>query len=328
MEIVKGEIIMSTKYTYKDYVESQKVKDAKYALDTHSANKPGAYVSQWQGKQDDLLSQYQNRGPFTYDLASDALYKQYADRYSQLGKMAMQDTTGQAAALTGGYGNSYAVTAGNQAYQNYLQGVNDIVPELAQMAYDKYKQEGQDMLNLYGLYGDRENTDYARWQDNMSYWENERQYLADMYNNERVYDRNNYDSDRNFDYGQWNDNRNYDYQVERDKKQDEQWAKEFGEQQRQFNLNYNLQKQKSSGSNNSKDNPNPDVKKQTFLTIEDAAKYMSDRGIDNKKVKDVDLYDAREWKRQKELGNSKPEFKYDSYQDYLSAYVYYVECNQ
>ena len=319
---------MATNYTYKDYIESEKVRKAQQALEKHNSTKPGEYSSQWAGKMNDTLNRIENRGPFSYDLASDALFQQYKDRYSQLGKMAMQDTAGQAAALTGGYGNSYAVTAGKQAYQKYLTGINDVIPQLQQMAYERYNQEGQNLLNLYGLYSDRENNDYARYQDVLTNWNNERAYLADYYNNERTYDRSVYDSDRTFDYGKWSDNRNYDYQVARDKIADEQWAKEFAEQQRQFNLNYNLQKQKSSGSNNANDNPNPNVKKQTFFTIEDAAKYMSDRGIDNKKVKDVDLYDARQWTIQKNLGNSKPEFKYDSYQDYLSAYVYYVECNQ
>ena len=236
----------ATKYTYKDYVESEKVRKAQAALENHNKTKPGEYTSQWTGQMNDTLDKIKNRGPFSYDLASDALYQQYADRYAQLGKMAMQDTTGQAATLTGGYGNSYAVTAGNQAYQKYLQGVNDIVPELQKMAYDRYNQQGQDLLNLYGLYSDRENTDYSRWQNSLTNWQNERAYLSDYYNNERTYDRSVYDTDRNFDYGKWTDNRNYDYQVARDKVADEQWAKEFAESQRQFNLDYNLQKSKAS----------------------------------------------------------------------------------
>ena len=240
----------ATKYTYKDYVESKKVKQAQTALENHNKNKPGEYTSLWTGQMNDTLDKIKNRGPFSYDLASDALYQQYADRYAQLGKMAMQDTTGQAATLTGGYGNSYAVTAGNQAYQKYLQGVNDIVPELQKMAFDRYNQQGQDLLNLYGLYSDRENNDYARYQDSLANWQNERAYLSDYYNNERTYDRSVYDTDRNFDYGKWTDNRNYDYQVARDKVADEQWAKEFAEKQRQHNESIALQRAQISASKN------------------------------------------------------------------------------
>ena len=59
-----------------------------------------------------------NRSPFTYDMNEDMLYQQYKDSYTRQGKLAMQDTMGQAAALTGGYGNSYATTAGQQTYNS------------------------------------------------------------------------------------------------------------------------------------------------------------------------------------------------------------------
>ena len=88
-----------------------------------------------------------NRDPFSYNFNEDALYQQYKDKYIQQGKMAMADTIGQASAMTGGYGNSYAATVGNQAYQASLQNLNDIIPELYQMAYDRYNQEGQDIRN-------------------------------------------------------------------------------------------------------------------------------------------------------------------------------------
>lgn len=105
-------------------------------------------------KQGDLSSVYdsiKNYQPFSYDVNSDALYQQYSDQYTRLGNMAMQDTMGQAAAMTGGYGNSYATTAGNQAYQGYLQQLNDVVPELYQMALNKWQMGKDDLYNQYGL---------------------------------------------------------------------------------------------------------------------------------------------------------------------------------
>ena len=67
------------------------------------------------------LNNLTNREAFKYDLSNDQLYQQAKDQYQQMGKTAMADTIGQASAMTGGYGNSYATTAGSQAYQNYLQ---------------------------------------------------------------------------------------------------------------------------------------------------------------------------------------------------------------
>ena len=93
----------------------------------------------------------QNYGEFSYDVNSDALYQQYADQYMRQGKLASADVMGQAAALTGGYGNSYAATVGNQAYQAYLQQLNDKVPELYQLALDRYNMGKEDLVNQYGL---------------------------------------------------------------------------------------------------------------------------------------------------------------------------------
>jgi len=98
-----------------------------------------------------LYGQIMARGPFQYDLNGDLLYRQMADRYTQLGQQAMMDTMGQAAALTGGYGNSYAQSVGNQAYQQYLTALNDQVPNLYQQAYNVWQNEGDRLLQMYDL---------------------------------------------------------------------------------------------------------------------------------------------------------------------------------
>ena len=117
---------------------------------------------------------------FEYDLNSDALYQQYKDKYIQQGKMAMEDTIGQASAMTGGYGNSYAATVGNQAYQSYLGQLNDVVPELYQMAYDQYNQRGQDLLNQYSLAANEYERAYGMYSDDKAYaYQNYRDTIAD-----------------------------------------------------------------------------------------------------------------------------------------------------
>ena len=98
-----------------------------------------------------LYDQIMNRKPFQYDLNGDLLYRQMADRYTQLGQQAMRDTMGQAAALTGGYGNSYANQVGNQAYQQYLTALNDNIPQLWDRAYQVYQDQGNQLLQRYEL---------------------------------------------------------------------------------------------------------------------------------------------------------------------------------
>ncbi len=126
------------------------------------------YKDSFSGQLQDLYNQIVNRDKFSYDVNSDALYQQYKDQYVQQGKMAMQDTMGQAAALTGGYGSSYAQGVGQQAYQGYLQQLNDRVPELYDRALAKYNQEGQDMLNQYAMLGDMADDEYMKYRDSMS----------------------------------------------------------------------------------------------------------------------------------------------------------------
>ena len=120
-----------------------------------------------------LFEKMMNREGFSYNLNEDPLYAQYRDQYTQQGQLAMMDTMGQAAALTGGYGNTYGQAVGQQQYNAYLQQLNDIVPDLYDRAYAHYQQEGQDMLNQYGLLGDLRDTEYGRYQDALDqYWNN------------------------------------------------------------------------------------------------------------------------------------------------------------
>lgn len=98
-----------------------------------------------------LYDQIMNRKPFQYDLNGDLLYRQMADRYTQLGQQAMRDAMGQASALTGGYGNSYAQQVGNQAHQQYLTYLNEQIPSLYDRAYGVWQDEGDRLLEEYQL---------------------------------------------------------------------------------------------------------------------------------------------------------------------------------
>ena len=207
---------------YNTYTEGTSVSDARNALNNYLTNsKPGEWTGgNYKGALENAFNAFNNREKFSYDLNGDALYQQYKDKYINQGRLAMADTIGQASAMTGGYGSSYAVTAGNQAYQSHLQNLNDIVPQLYQMAYDRYVQEGQDLKDAYSMASNMYNTEYGEYRDRVGDYSTEVGRLTDAYNNERAYDRGIfesdrayantlYDNERNFDYGQWDANRNY-----------------------------------------------------------------------------------------------------------------------
>lgn len=256
-------------YEEKKYVQSDAVTQAQQALQNQQANKPGAYQSQWQGQLDNLSGQIQNRPKFQYDVNADALYQQVAQNYLQQGQQAMMDTMGQAAALTGGYGNSYAQTAGQQQYNNHLLGLTEMVPQFQQMAMQQYQMEGDQLMDQYNLMAQQEEMAYARYQDDLN------RYYADLdraqaaYDNERDYDYSRFADDRDFDYGKYMDDLNYQYQVgrdqvaddqwaqqwqyqqDRDKIKDEQWQKEFDESVRQYNESLAFQQAQAAKSGGS-----------------------------------------------------------------------------
>ena len=238
-------------FEYEAYKPSDTVAQAEALLQQQLANKPGAYQSAWQDQLNDTLQKILNREKFSYDLNGDMLYQQYKDQYTTQGKMAMMDTMGQAAAMTGGYGNSYAQSAGQQAYQGYLQQLNDKVPELYQLALSQYNAEGDDMYNQASLMAQMEDQDYGRYRDQLSDYNTELGRLTEDARYQGEMDYSKWADDRNFSYGQYADDRNYAYQTERDKVADAQWQAQFDEAKRQYDQQYALAAGKSNSSTGS-----------------------------------------------------------------------------
>jgi hypothetical protein len=160
-------------FSYQPYQKSDAVKQADDLLQQHAASKPFDYQFKYQADMDSLRSQIQNRKAFQYDVNGDALYQQYKDRFIHNGQRAMQDTMGQAAALTGGYGSSYAQNVGQQAYNEYMTGLNDVIPELYQLAKDKYDRETASLMDQYAMLADLDARDYSRHQDDQNYYYDE-----------------------------------------------------------------------------------------------------------------------------------------------------------
>lgn len=212
-------------FSYKDYQESDRVKKLAERLAQLESQKPGDWTGGQYGQQmQEALDAIRKRKKFSYDLNGDALYQQYKDKYVQQGKQAMQDTMGQAAALTGGYGSTYGQAVGQQQYDAYLQNLNDVVPELYQLALSQYQMEGDDLKTQYSLLADQYQQEYGQYRDKVGDWQTERNFLSGRY-----------DSERNLDYGMWGDARDFAYTDYRNGIADEQWRRQYEESVRQFN---------------------------------------------------------------------------------------------
>ena len=102
-----------------------------------------------------LYAAITGRPAFSYDPASDPVYNSYAQSYQRRGRLAMRNTMGQAAALTGGYGSSYAQSVGQQQYDSYLQRLGEALPELYGMAWQRYNAEGDALKTAWELASER-----------------------------------------------------------------------------------------------------------------------------------------------------------------------------
>lgn len=102
----------------------------------------------WEDQLKETVEQLSSR-KFEYDVNADAVYQKYKNIYNEQGKKAMEDTIGQASALTGGYASSYAQTAGQGAYNEYMKGLDQLVPELYQSAKAQYDLEGEELTKRY-----------------------------------------------------------------------------------------------------------------------------------------------------------------------------------
>lgn len=228
--------------TLKPYQPSETVAQAEALLQQQMANKPGEYKSSWEGELKDTIAKILNREKFSYDLNGDALYQQMREQYVNQGKLAMMDAIGQAATMTGGYGNSYAQSVGQQAYQAYLQQLNDQIPELYGMALDQHNREGQALYDQASLLAGMEDQEYSRYMDQLT------SYYTEL---GLARDEARYQAEQ--DYNKWADFLNFTYQQERDKVSDQQWQAQFDEAKRQYDEQMALSKSKSSSSKTVKD---------------------------------------------------------------------------
>jgi len=163
-----------------------------------------SYTNKYTDQISELTDSILGRGAFSYDYESDPLYQMYAKQYTTNGQRAMQDTIGQVSARTGGLASSYAGSAGQQSYNNYMQELSDKIPELQQLAYSMYQDEGDTQRANLEMLNALETGDYNKYLDLLSQ----------------------YNTDRNFSYGEYSDDRSYDYQTGRDAVEDSRYDKE------------------------------------------------------------------------------------------------------
>ena len=123
------------------------------------------FSSSYDGEIGRLFEKIVQRPAFQYDPEGDPLFNSYRDRTVREGRLAMRDTMGQAAHLTGGYGSSYGQAVGQQQYDAYLQKLGDAMPELYGAALKKWQAEGEQLSSQFGAASALAERDYGRARD-------------------------------------------------------------------------------------------------------------------------------------------------------------------
>lgn len=187
---------------------------------------------QYDSQINELLNQILNREDFSYNVENDPLYEQYAKMYQREGDRAMRDTMAEAAASAGGM-NSYAITAAQQANNYYGAQLNDKIPELYQLAYDMYLADKESKVQDLGILQNLDATQYNRYRDTMSDWQNDRNFAYNMYRDDisdaqwnKTFDYNAFVDNRNFAYDSDWQNKEWDYNVGRDEIADSRYEQE------------------------------------------------------------------------------------------------------
>ena len=187
---------MATTLNKKKYEESQKVKDAyeKYTQYKDS-QKPADYSFSDSERLAETENALFNAPEFKYNVKKDPLYSQYKETYTREGERAMRDTVGNASALTGGYANSYAQTVGNAAYNEHLNKLNDVIPELYSAAYSRYSDDLDRLESKLGYLSDKNSEEYSRYLDSYKAYSDEVDDLRDLYLKEYGFDLDIQDSE-------------------------------------------------------------------------------------------------------------------------------------
>ena len=129
-----------------------------------AATEKPTYQSQYSDQINGIVNKILN-GTYN-DFQNSADYQSLAREYAAKGKMAMQDTLGDVSARTGGLASSYAVSAGQQADNGYMQQLQDV-------ARDMYADQRSEQYNQASLLQGLENNNYAKYQDQLGQYNTE-----------------------------------------------------------------------------------------------------------------------------------------------------------
>lgn len=231
------------------YQKSESVLSGEKNLENWEQNKPELYNSKYSQEIESVLNSILNREKFSYNINADPLYNQYREQYVNNGKKTMLDTIANATALTGGYANSYALSAGNQSYNNYLNNLNEIALDLYDRAYSVYQDEGKINLEKLGVLTELDQSDYEKYSDALDDYYKNGEYLL-----KRVSEMSESEYERFLDeLDSFENDRDYSYQKYLDEIEQQQFYDELNFSKDKFNRELEFKKAEAERDQKNKD---------------------------------------------------------------------------
>ena len=139
------------------------------------------YDNQYAEQQQAMLDAILNREDFSWSKETDPQWSSYKKSYLREGDRATANALAQASAASGGRASTAAITAATQAGDYYATQLNDIIPTLYQQAYDRYLNEYSMMLQDLGAVNTQEQLDYAKYLDQLTQYNTDRNFAYDTY---------------------------------------------------------------------------------------------------------------------------------------------------
>lgn len=197
-----------------------------------NANRPADYVSQNKEAMDALTGQI-GSGYDGSELAK--AYQQYRDQTADTAAAAADNTRANAAALSGGYGNSWADSLAAQGQGAATANVDAALTALRSRALSEYKNRQSGLVEALSGMGNTEALDRSAYGSNLSNWYNRQNFLS----NQSAQARNEND---NYWNNLWNGIRTvgnvaksaYDGYMGYTQ---QQWENEFAREQWEYNKN-------------------------------------------------------------------------------------------
>lgn len=142
-----------------------------------NANRPADYVSQNKEAMDALTGEI-GSGYDGSELAK--AYQQYRDQTADAAAAAADNTRANAAALSGGYGNSWADSLAAQGQGAATANVDAALTALRSRALNEYKNRQSGLVEALSGMGNTEALDRSAYGSNLSNWYNRQNFLANQ----------------------------------------------------------------------------------------------------------------------------------------------------